>query len=61
MKMTSNDYETFRRLWRMYFPHFTEACGIACVIELLQIHQRAFNSQVKTESNSTTRRRLTHK
>lgn len=34
------DYESARRLWRMFFPHMTEGCGVALVQELVELHFR---------------------
>ncbi len=34
------NYESCRRLWKMFFPHLTEHCGVALVRELIEITQR---------------------
>lgn len=34
------NYESYRRLWKMFFPHLTETCGVNLIQDLLALHQK---------------------
>lgn len=38
--MTPMEYESLRRLWKMFFPHLMEAHGVALIRELLLLHKQ---------------------